>query len=527
MNFNPFLTPKGQVVEVDGSEDVSGIELTYEGEAEDSAAVDVVAGRVVDDLGNPVEGAKIRADAFQMGVPIPASATSGPEGSFLLKVKSQGAVSLRVSKKGFSPAKVSDVQPGEKGLTLTLERTGTVAGHVFTVDGSPPATSFQVSFQRPEQSFAEKMETSVNRFSGGRNWQQGEEDGSFVVEDVPTGPIEVTVRAPGFAPAHSPVLTMAPGGEITGVRIVVREGASISGKVTLEGRDAVGGASIVVQPASDSPSEMLAQMMPNLFGSDEGTVTDEQGVYEVKHLAAGKYTVIATHPEYAPSEPITVTLREDEVQDVPNLVMSLGGTVEGRLTDAEGNAKGGLMVQLMGDGAYKMAQVDSNGHFLIEHLKPGDYMLNIIDTAAMQKGSMQFKTRAFSIMRDETVPLEIVYGLGFRIFGKVEGLAAGGMRMIQLRRPGGPAPEEIDPTDMKAGIEANKYLAGVAMISPENTYEIQDVEAGSYILEIPKMPADPTDIEAYSKMDRTPHYRTKITVEKDAEHDIEIQKKKE
>ena len=53
----------------------------------------------------------------------------------------------------------------------------------------------------------------------------------------------------------------------------------------------------------------------------------------------------------------------------------------------------------------------------------------------------------------------------------------------------------------------------------------QDVEAGSYFLEVLKMPQDPMDMEAYNKMDRTPHYRARITVSsEDVEHNVKIEK---
>jgi hypothetical protein len=76
---------------------------------------------------------------------------------------------------------------------------------------------------------------------------------------------------------------------------------------------------------------------------------------------------------------------------------------------------------------------------------------------------------------------------------------------------------------MAAGIEAARYQVGMGTVRPDDKYEIIDIEPGTYILEIGKMPANPTDLEAYKTMDRTPHYRHELTVEKkDLEHDIEI-----
>ena len=116
-----------------------------------------------------------------------------------------------------------------------------------------------------------------------------------------------------------------------------------------------------------------------------------------------------------------------------------------------------------------------------------------------------------------------LFGIGYRVYGTIKGLQPAPMRMVTLRRPGGPAPEDVNPTDMKAAVAANRYQGGMGFVTGEGSYEIADVAPGEYILEVPKMPKDPTDLEAYAKMDRTPYFRKEITVrEEDLELDIEI-----
>jgi hypothetical protein len=73
---------------------------------------------------------------------------------------------------------------------------------------------------------------------------------------------------------------------------------------------------------------------------------------------------------------------------------------------------------------------------------------------------------------------------------------------------------------MKSSLRAQAFQVGMGMIGPDGTYEILDIEPGTYILEIPKIPKDPTDMAAYEKMDdRTPFYRKEITIE---EEDLEF-----
>ena len=72
-------------------------------------------------------------------------------------------------------------------------------------------------------------------------------------------------------------------------------------------------------------------------------------------------------------------------------------------------------------------------------------------------------------------------------------------------------------------MEAAKYQAGIGFVLPDDTYRITDVTPGTYIMEMPVMPSDPSDLQAYAAMDRTPQYRAEITVaDKDLRHDIEV-----
>ena len=141
----------------------------------------------------------------------------------------------------------------------------------------------------------------------------------------------------------------------------------------------------------------------------------------------------------------------------------------------------------------------------------------------MQTGKVAMKSRPVVLEPGDQYVLDVTFGSGYRIFGTVKGLPPSPMRMITLRRPGGPAPEELKPIDMAAAFEASKYQVGMGMVRPDDKYEISDIEPGTYIIEISKMPAHPTDLEAYKSMDRTPHYRHEIVLEKeDVEHNNEI-----
>ncbi|MFQ5655862.1 MAG: carboxypeptidase regulatory-like domain-containing protein, partial [Planctomycetota bacterium] len=412
----------------------------------------------------------------------------------------------------------------EENLTIVLDRAGTIAGRVVAADGAPPGTPFKVSVKEVLEGGGQGlMEEVMNRVGqGDRSWHTGDADGAFTLEDVPTGIVEVLVEAAGYAPAVSERISIVPAAHVAGIEIRVSEGATVTGKVTVGGTISVEGATVAIVPATKE-QEMLMRMMPSFLRGGSEAVTTSDGIYEIRHLAPGRYTLSAQHPKYAPSNPVEIVLREDEVFTAPGLNLPQGSSVEGTVTEA-GKPKPGIMVQAQGNAPMQMATTDAEGHYQITGLSAGEYMFIFVDmTQASSGGGMGLKTRALTVGEGEIITLDVAYGVGSKIHGTLAGLPAGPMRMVTLRRPGGPAPEDLDPTDIQAQIKAARFQAGIAMVTPDGAYVIPDVEPGEYILEVPRMPADPTDLQAYKEMDRTPLFREEITVgDTDLEINIEI-----
>ncbi len=49
-------------------------------------------------------------------------------------------------------------------------------------------------------------------------------------------------------------------------------------------------------------------------------------------------------------------------------------------------AKSGVIVQMLGNNPVQHPATDNEGQFRFKGLKPGEYLLNIIDRSAMKKG---------------------------------------------------------------------------------------------------------------------------------------------
>jgi len=519
MSLNPWA-PSSGVVEVDGTSEVSGVEVVLvEREGE-------LLGVVVDDQGRPLPGVEVQATCIETDFTKILNAKTNEAGGFSFSGFETRAVRLRAQKRGYAAAIVENVSGNARDVVVRLDRAATVSGIVRTPDGAPATPPFKVAAS-PIREKKEGFDLSqfIPNLQETVEWVSGRDDGTFTIENAPTGEVEILAEVPGCSPGRTAPLQLAPGQVVEGIEIFASAGARLAGRVVDENGAPVSGAKVTLAKKTGSASEdMLQQMMPTLAGGGEGTATDSSGHYEFAGLEAATFDVTASHAEYAPSEPATVELAPGQAAVAPDLILLRGACVTGTVTELD-EPKAGVLVQIVGPSPLKMDTTKASGKFRLDGLRPGDYLITATDIAAMQSGgTMRFKTRTVVLQPGETVDVEIKFGGGIRVFGKVEGLEPNRMYMVVVRRPGGPGPEEYDPTDFKKGMEAARYQVAISLVKPDGGYEMDGIDPGEYILEVLALPQNMMDLEAYSKMDRTPPYRVTIQLEDPViEHPIRLQ----
>lgn len=525
---NPYsvFQPSGVTIEIIDGADVTGIEV----HKEDASAANrdgELTGRVVDDVGEPLANVDVQIRCIQVDMTRTDRTKTDDNGAFRFEGFGDRPVTLEANNNTHGKTRLDGISGNDTDVEIVLARSASVTGIVLLPDGSVPDAPFRVRAMpiRDTSDITENMELAgmLPVLTGDEPWIEGNDDGTFALDVVPPGRVEIIAKAPGYAEGTTGELLLQPTQVLSDVTIYLPEGATVTGRVLREDGGVAAQASVTIDPITDDlAADTYKQMLPGLMGGDQGVSTNPQGVYRIHPVDAGSYRVSATLAGYAPALPVTVRVQPGQVVRVPDLVLLRGAAIEGRVTD-NGEPMAGIMVQIVGSGPMRMQTTEANGRYSVEGLAPGDYMVAASDTSSViTDGAIRYKSLNVSLEAGEAREVDLEFGSGFDLRVKITNPRST-VSMATMRIPGGAGPEDYDPLDIPAALEAAKFQRGVAMIRPDGAFTMRDLEPGNYILEVLALPGNMMDMAAYSKMDRTPYHRSTVTIEdEDLEIEIEI-----
>lgn len=369
----------------------------------------VIAGRVVDEEGEPVAGLQVQisTSSYQNGrkqLTRTTSATTNDLGEYRAYGLAPGKYYASVAGgSNLFASMTGQQQPDEDYVPVYYPRTtdpsaalpivvtpGMVANGIdlrlvkarmvsvrgrLTGSGLAPGTPLSVIL--------------MSRGVGGTRVGAVATDGTFHVPGVAPGPYFLIASANVKA---RPVTTRVPlsvgSSSIEGVQAVVRAGTTVEGRVRCEGGDASAAAKAQVglQP-SDAGGVM--------FGVLGGVKTGEGGTFRLEDIGSELYTVrISGLPEGY----YIASIRSGEVDVLTKGLDTSGGSVapldivvrpnagqlSGSATDTVSHhAVAGATVVLAPAGEarreqaafYRSAAADGSGHFSLKNIVPGDYLL--------------------------------------------------------------------------------------------------------------------------------------------------------
>jgi hypothetical protein len=420
--------------------------------AEAHAPVDVtltrgasIRGTITRADGTPAEGYWVRAVSAETRGRPPFGPgdlrTTGADGVFSVDgLRAGDSYDLVVLGRDGLGTRREDVEAPADGLEIVLPGPGRITGRVIDAATLAPVADFQVDFA-PDRSAGRggfgpgggggralaRVARAVTGAGGTRDRQAvHSEDGSFVLDDVPPGTWEVVAQAEGYQTAHVGGIAIEEGGKREGVEVRLSRGNSIQGRVVdaSTGTPVIDASITLIPPSGGGPGGGPGAAALALLSGDADNRSDADGRFVIAGLAAGAYTVMARHPDYADGSALV------EVKEGPatvDLRLTAGGRIGGVVLSETNTPLGGATVSLgagggggFGRGGFGGGQstlTDDGGRFQFTHLAAGRYTV-----AASLRGHQAPPVDLILQAGEVRENLSLSLASGTRIRGTVSGL---------------------------------------------------------------------------------------------------------
>jgi protocatechuate 3,4-dioxygenase beta subunit len=420
-----------------------------------------------------------------------------------------------------SDATLIPVQVGEQVTDIDLQLPfstpdGFIAGRVTASDGHPIAgASIRVQ--------------TFESFPGDPNyWQETKtnSDGNYIVKDLMSGYsylVSVWVTD-GWQKIHrwwpdsedrehaEPVIVGAPDNpeNIDFELPILRQSASISGRVLDLNHQPLEGAQIQVSPAPPASTDSMVTHEIWASGS-----TDKEGYYQVDHLPAGHYRVHAQHWQdnafgeqwydhaQDPEKATIITLATDERRTEIDFNLDVRpryGAIVGQVVDKESGSpleRAFVQIQRKGESESvnssfaprmwnRYAITDENGRFNVDWLYEGEYLVAVYANGGFtyyEQGIVAEQATPVLVTGGERTEISISLTLEKRGSGSISGLVANGMTDL-IFEPFSPLPYNIAVVIARPAItilswpESARFYS--AIVNPDGTYQLQGLPAGEY-----------------------------------------------
>lgn len=457
-----------------------------------------IAGQVFDDLGRPIEGARVGAQRSvnSPGVQVMSfregeTATTDANGFFVLGGLDGEVVYLRAWSQGHGGAGKPDVSLGSQNVVFELPRHAVVTGVLRDVAGAPIAgsevTAVTASGRAPHFGAIEPTPRATTAA-----------DGSFRLERIVPGTVSLVAQG-DHREARLEGVQTRPGEELSGQVLVARAGAAVDITVVDHEGNPVRGAEVRV--ALPRPSEDGSVVVRSVRARGAGPAfiedsealgsetTDASGRARVGGLEADVVEVSASHDAFASAVPATVKLPSAGSVEV-ELAMRQAGSALVRCVDATGQPVPECRVRFEGPEGSSPHEADAAGMLLVDGLVPGTYdavitlpprplrMGGAVMVIGDQSGRAIDQTRTpFTVVAGEVTEFALTKPVLTRVTGRVQG-PEGGVAGVTVEL------EAVREGDGEGAAMA-MAMAGMTSGPSDQTdalgrFEIDDVTPGRY-----------------------------------------------
>lgn len=334
-----------------------------------------ITGRVLDDSGKAIQGAKVSASSWGPGSFSGNEAKTDASGKFTLSGLEDGSFTVQASAKGYGQGSKSEVSPDKEPIDLTLNRAGTLKGRLMFGNPGKPIANFTVE-ANPKESADTNPAFRMFRMNG-TSKRQSDPKGEFTLEGLTPGSYTIVAKADGLQDLLKEGVDVR-GGETTDVgELTLEAGGVIKGKVVSKPEGLpVAGAAVRVKGAG--------LFDPRNFGGNRAgsVMTDLAGRFEIRGLPTGQATIIVEPAGLAKAEVSGINISPGSNPDEITVNVGKGGRIEGRVLGPDGRPKSGTMVTAIAGltefSANLSAITDDQGKYSIENVAAGTYRVTNI-----------------------------------------------------------------------------------------------------------------------------------------------------
>lgn len=324
---------------------------------------------------------------------------TGPDGSFTIGGLAAGPVRVMFMKDAEFIQENRNLTAPARDVAIDVPAGGFIAGRVVEKGTRKPITSFQagISLSGGGGGMMIMRPPQLQSFTS--------DDGSFRLEHIPAGSVNLVANAPGYTSTRMTV-DVAEGKTVSDVVLELDAGVRLTGKITGPNGSPLSDARVNV---AISPTGGFART-----GAQRNAVTDANGEYSLDSLEPGEETIEISHPKYIGTSR-TVTLKGREVR--LDVQLSGGQRVTGVVVTESGMPVPDADIEAFSaGGSPRGARSNANGSFEFESLAPARYRFT-----ASKQGYLEGSEDDVDVSAG--APLRLVLRTGGTIYGHVTGLS--------------------------------------------------------------------------------------------------------
>ena len=364
-------------------------------------------------------------------------------------------------------------EPGQEVALQAVLAAGASVRGVVVDGGGQPTPAAVVSGWLPGRAFGLDDER-VRKV-------EADERGAYALTGLPAGRVKVSADHPERLDSTKRSLTLQDGEELQGVDLVLEDGRTVGGRVTLEGGAPAAG--VDVRAWFDFARVSGPEFFNSTRGARARTRTDAEGRFELRGLGAGPFVVEATD-----ERPLPGGGEEARWRDSRDHVLASGAEVllvlrppialHGRVVDDEGEPVEGFSVvarrEVMGEFASSTVDyrrggfADPGGEFLLEGLEAGVWTVAVEGEGLVSPAPLEVA------LPQGGEPLELTVVRSASVTGKVVDPDGGPVANARVK---------VDPGNLGWQIEIDPYPdAPTARSQPDGGFELPGLTPGTVAL---------------------------------------------